>query len=260
MDVHNGFLYGDLQEEVFMKLPPGFHISAPGKVCRWKKSLYGLKQAPRCLFSKLSAALKVFGLQQSYSDYSLFSMRKGDIHLSVLVYVDNLNVAGNDSSAIQQFKAYLSTCFHMKDLGALKYFLGVEVARCSEGFFLCQQKYALDIITKATLLGAKPACVPMEQNHRLTPSTSQFLADPEPYRCLGGRLIYLCFIQPELSYCVHILSQFIQHPREEHWQVTLRVVRYLKQHSRQGILLSSACDLRPHTWCVVDYCWEIFKL
>jgi len=55
-------------------------------------------------------------------------MRKGDIHLSVLVYVDDLIVVGNDSSAIQQFKVYLSTCFHMKDFGVLKYFLGVEVA------------------------------------------------------------------------------------------------------------------------------------
>jgi len=135
MDVHNAFLHGDLQEEVFMKLPPGFHVSAPGKVCRLKKSLYGLKQAPRCWFAKLSAALKVFGFQQSYSDYSLFSMRKGDIHLSVLVYVDDLIVAGNDNSAIQQFKAYLSTCFHMKDLGILKYILGIEVARSSEDFF-----------------------------------------------------------------------------------------------------------------------------
>ena len=100
MDVHNAFLHGDLQEEFFMKLPPRSQVSAPGKVCKLKKSLDGLKQAPRCCFAKISFALKVFGFQQSYSDYSLFSMKKGDIHLSVLVYVDDLVVAGNDSSTI----------------------------------------------------------------------------------------------------------------------------------------------------------------
>ena len=120
-------------------------------------------------------------------------MRKGNIHLSVLVYVDDLIVAWNDSSVIQKFKAYLSTYAHMKDLGVLKYFLGIEVARGPGGFFLCQQKYALDIITEAGLLGTKPARVSMEQNHGFALSTSQLLADLEPYCRLVGRLIYLCF-------------------------------------------------------------------
>ena len=90
----------------------------------------------------------------------------------------------------------------MKDLGVLKYFLSVEIARSSNGFYLCQRKYALDIISKVGLLGDKPALVPMEQNHRLTLSTSKLLHDQESYRRLIGRLIYLCFTRPELSYCV----------------------------------------------------------
>ena len=95
--------------------------------------------------------------------------------------------------AIRQFKAYLSDCFHMKDLGVLKYFLSVEVACSPKGFFLCQRKYALDIINEVGLLGAKLVRVPIEQNHRLALSTSKFLVDPEKYRRLAGQLIYLCF-------------------------------------------------------------------
>lgn len=68
------------------------------------------------------------------------------MQLNVLIYVDDLIISGNDSSAIVRFKKYLGECFHMKDLGTLKYFLGIEVSRSSEGIFLCQRKYTLDII------------------------------------------------------------------------------------------------------------------
>jgi len=141
----------------------------------------------------------------------------------------------------------------MKDLGVLKYFLGVEVAHGPDGFVLCQRKYALDIISEAGLLGAPPVGVPLEQNHQLGLSTSKELSDPAPYRRLVGRLIYLCFTRPELSYSVHVLSQFMQHPREDHWEAALRVVRYLKGNPSQGILLSSKCDLQLHGWCDADW-------
>jgi len=202
MDVHNAFLHGDLEEQVYMKLPPGFQVGTPSQVCKLRKSLYGLKQAPRCWFAKLSAALKYYGFQQSCSDYSLFTLQQGAVQLNVLVYVDDLIISGSHLKDILKFKDYLSSCFHMKDLGVLKYFLGVEVARGPDGFVPCQRKYALDIISEASLLGARPAGVPLEQNHQLALSTSKELSDPAPYRRLVGRLIYLCFTQPELSYSV----------------------------------------------------------
>ena len=253
MDVHNAFLHGDLQEEVYMKMPPGFQVTSPKKVCRLRKSLYGLKQAPRCWFAKLSKALQEYGFRQSYSDYSLFTLHHEDIRLNVLVYVDDLIISGNDHEAIVKFKTYLSVCFHMKDLGTLKYFLGVEVARNPEGIFLCQRKYALDILSEVGLLGAKPASIPVEQHHRLALADGRFLDDPERYRRLVGRLMYLCFTRPELSYCVHVLSQFMQQPREEHWNAALRVVRYLKGNPGQGILLHKDCDLCLYAWYDSDW-------
>jgi hypothetical protein len=160
MDVHNAFLHGDLQEEVVMKPPPGFHTTQPGMVCRLHKSLYGLKQAPRCWFAKLSTALKTYGFEQSLSDYSLFVLQRQDSFLAVLVYVDDLIITGNDHTAISAFKTYLHTCFHMKDLGTLKYFLGVEVTMSPTGILLCQRKYSLDLISETGLLGSKHASTP----------------------------------------------------------------------------------------------------
>lgn len=253
MDVHNAFLHGDLEEEIYMKLPPGFKTDDQSKVCRLRKSLYGLKQSPRCWFSKLSKTLVAFGFKQSYEDYSLFSLIDGDKCLHILVYVDDFIIAGNDSSTIHRFKEYLNKSFKMKDLGKLKYFLGLEVARGPEGIFLSQRKYALDIITECGLLGAKPSPVPTELNHKLALAKGPLMDDPSRYRRLVGRLIYLTFTRPELSYIVHLLSQFMQQPRDEHWLAALRVVRYLKGCADQGIMLSSSPDLNLTAFCDSDW-------
>ena len=209
MDVHNAFLHSELDEEVYMQMSPGFASPTPGKVCRLRKSLYGLQQAPKCWFAKLAATLTSYGFKQSYSGYSLFTYEAQHIQLNVLVYVDDLIISRNDGTTVQQFKDYLSWCFHMKDLGKLKYFLGIEVARNSDGIFLCQHKYTLNIISEAGLLGAKMAGTPLEQNHKLALATNSDLRDPRQYKCLGARLIYLTITRPELSYYVHMLAQFM---------------------------------------------------
>ena len=253
MDVNNAFLHGDLDEEVYMKLPPGFRHSHPDKVCRLRKSLYGLKQAPRCWFKKLSDALLRFGFVQGHEDYSFFSYTRNGIELRVLVYVDDLLICGNDGYMLQKFKEYLGRCFSMKDLGKLKYFLGIEVSRGSEGIFLSQRKYALDIITDSGNLGCRPALTPLEQNHHLATDDGPLLADAKPYRRLVGRLLYLLHTRPELSYSVHVLSQFMQTPREAHLAAAMRIVRFLKGSPGQGILLNADTELQLDVYCDSDF-------
>ncbi|KAG7536483.1 GAG-pre-integrase domain [Arabidopsis suecica] len=253
MDVHNAFLHGDLEEEVYMKLPPGFRHSHPDKVCRLRKSLYGLKQAPRCWFKKLSDALLKFGFVQSYEDYSLFSYTRNNMEIRVLVYVDDLLICGNDEYMLRKFKEYLGRCFFMKDLGRLKYFLGIEVSRGPEGIFLSQRKYALDVISDSGNLGARPANTPLETDHHLATDDGPFLPDPKPYRRLVGRLLYLLHTRPELSYSVHVLSQFMQTPRIAHLDAALRIVRFLKGSPGQGILLKASKDLTLEVYCDSDF-------
>lgn len=105
---------------------------------------------------------------------------------------------------IQKFKDYLSRCCSMKDLGRLKYFLGIEVSRGAEGFFLNQRKYALDIVEDTGNLGCRPAATPLEQNHNLALVQSRLLPVPKKYRRLVGRLIYLLNTWPELCFSFHL--------------------------------------------------------
>ncbi|CAH9100668.1 unnamed protein product [Cuscuta europaea] len=253
MDVDNAFLHGDLREEVYMHLPPGYSTSSSGKVCRLLRSLYGLRQAPRCWFSRLTTCLRNYGFTQSHADYSLFTIRKDNKILCVLIYVVDLLITGNDRSMIDQFKLYLGTTFPVKDLGVMKYFLGIEVARNSTGIFMCQRKYVLDILAETGLSECKPVTFPMVQNHRLQSDTGPFFSDPERYRRLVGKLIYLTLTRPDICYSVHILSQFMQSPRLAHWEGVLRVLKYLKGRPGQGILLRSDSSLSLTGYCDADW-------
>jgi len=125
--------------------------------------------------------LKHYGFTQSAYDHSLFTLQHKNVQLHVLVYMDDLLISGNDDVAIKAFKTYLCACFHMKDLRPLKYFLGIEVTRNSTRIFLCQRKYALDIISEAGLLGAKPVGFPMDPQHHLSLAEGALLLDPKQY-------------------------------------------------------------------------------
>lgn len=120
------------------------------------------------------------------SDYSLFTYSSSEVFLYVLVYVDDLVVIGNDMNALQNFKAHLSTYFPMKGLRPLKCFLGIEVAQNNQGIYLCQRKYALDILTDASFLGTKSICFLMEQNHLLGKAKGPLLTYPDSHTRLLG--------------------------------------------------------------------------
>lgn len=168
MDVHNAFLHGDLDEEIYMDIPPGLRRQGESKVCRLRKSLYGLKQAFRQWYAKFTDALMGAGFKQSRHDYALFTWTKGMSSIYLMIYVDDILIMGNDESAVTSLKKYLHSTFHIKDLGPPKYFLGIETARSKQGISLSQRKFVLEIISKAGLSGCKPAVIPIEQNVKLT--------------------------------------------------------------------------------------------
>ncbi|XP_058003915.1 uncharacterized mitochondrial protein AtMg00810-like [Hevea brasiliensis] len=113
-------------------------------------------------------------------------------------------------------------------------------------------KYALDVILEVGLLGCKPAKTPFKQNHKLAFTKSDDVDDPTQYRRLVGWLIYQTITRLELSYCVHILAQFMQQPKKAHWEAAVRVAHYLKGNPSQGTLLHANCDLKLSAYCDSD--------
>ena len=253
LDVNNAFLNGDLYEDVYMTLPPGFGRKGETRVCKLNKSLYGLKQASRQWFIKLSNALKAASFLQSRSDYSLFVRSRQGSFTALLVYVDDVILAGNNLQEIEETKRFLSQHFKLKDLGQLKYFLGIEVARSSKGITICQRKYALEILDDAGFLSSKPSRFPMEQNLSLTQTNGTLLNNPSSYRRLVGRLIYLTITRLDLTYVVHVLSQFMDKPRQPHLEAAHQVLRYIKQAHGQGIFLPTTGSLRLQAFCDADW-------
>lgn len=145
-----------------MKLPPGYRNENDRKVCKLNKSLYGLKQASRQWYSKLSSFIIQQRYSQSRADYSLFTNSTHASFTVVLVYVDDIIVAGNCMKTINQLKYLLDDKFKIKDLGELKYFLGIEVARSAKGIYLCQRNYALDILSHSGTIGSTPSIIPLD--------------------------------------------------------------------------------------------------
>lgn len=272
MDVTNAFLYGHLNEEVYMSLPQGYTgigsriggtqqavldvtSRTPGSrlVCKLIKSLYGLKQAPRCWFSKLTSVLKADGYQQSRADYSLLTKIEENKITVILVYVDDLLITGDSQCNIDKLKAMLSRNFHMKDLGNINYFLGIEVHRSPDGFFLSQRKYVLDLLKEYHMVGVKPSKLPMNSKLKLAPTKGVPLQEIQPYQRLLGKLIYLTVTRPDIVYSVHILTQYMQAPTSDHMQAAKKLLRYLAGNPGQGILLASTSAAQLTAYCDSDW-------
>ena len=248
-----------------MVTPPGLLQQGESKVCKLNKSLYGLKQASRQWNLKLSEALISSGFTQSHYDYSLFTKCSGSDLVLILVYVDDLLITGSSSQLIQATKLMLNTHFKIKDLGEMRYFLGLEIARSKDGIMVSQRKFALDLISDFGLAGTKPVGTPLEVNQRFTSQDFDMsyeaqdthedivLDDPTGYQKLVGKLLYLTMTRPDISYAVQNLSQFMHKPKKSHIEGALRVIRYLKNAPGLGIMLTSKVCKQLSVYCDADW-------
>lgn len=153
-----------------MKQPPSFVAQGAGLVCKLRRSLYGIKQAPRARFGKFNSVVHAFGLKRCEEDYSVcYCHTSPNKCVYLVVYVDDIVIIGNDQEKISQLKEHLFSHFQ-KDLGRLKYFLGIEVAQSERGIIISQRKYALDILKETDMLDYRPVDSPVDPNKKLLSS------------------------------------------------------------------------------------------
>jgi len=195
-----------------------------------------------------------FGFLQEKSNSSLSIRKTTTNFIAVLIYVDDVIITSDTLTAINQVKQFLRTTFPIKDLGKLKYFLSIEVARSKTDIVLCQRKYALDILTDSGFSGAKPVSFLMESTLKLSAyDISPTMSDPTSYCHLIGRLLYLTITRPDLSYVIQTLSQFMSNPHTTHLQAAKKVLHYLKATLGQDLLLKA--DSTFHLKAYSDSDW-----
>nr|XP_009799155.1 PREDICTED: uncharacterized protein LOC104245267 [Nicotiana sylvestris] len=192
LDVNNAFVHGDLDEEVFMKIPQGLSVSS---------------------FDS--------GFQPSLNDYSLFKKLLGDHLTIVAVYVDDILVAGDVMSGITALKHFLDAQFKIKDLGEIHYFLGLEILKLPHGFLVGQHKFTTDILQEYNCSSSSPVVSPLDPHVKLSTDSGDLLPDPSIYRQLVGKLNYLQHTRLDISFNVQHLSQFMYAPRVPHLEVSL---------------------------------------
>lgn len=236
LDVKSAFLNGVLHEEIFIEQPEGFVSKGnEDKVYLLKKALYGLKQASREWYSKMDDYLMSLGFQKSQSELTLYVKHEGTNILVISLYVDDLFITGSNLEQVEQFKLEMKKVFEMTDLGLMSYFLGIEIKQSQDEVFICQKKYAKEILKRFHMEDCKAVKTPMNQKEKLVKDDGSAKVDEAEFRSLIGCLMYLTATRPDILNAVSILSRFMHCPNETHMRVAKRVIRYIKGTWNYGV-------------------------
>ncbi|XP_020249438.1 uncharacterized protein LOC109826828 [Asparagus officinalis] len=174
------------------------------------------------------------GYRQINADHIVFFRRSGGHVTMLAVYMDDMIITGDDEKEIAQLKVRLSKEFEVKNIGQLRYFLGIEIAHGPKGIVLSQRKYALDLLTETGMLGCKPTATPIDQSLRLSVEAGEPV-DHERYQRLVSRLIYLSHTRPDISFAVSMMSRYMHDPKKGHMDAVYQILRYLKGAPGKGL-------------------------
>ncbi|CAH9124278.1 unnamed protein product [Cuscuta epithymum] len=245
LDVKTAFLHGDLEEDIYMAQPAGFPVSGKEKmVCKLKKSLYGLKQAPRQWYLKFDSFMQRNGYTRCKMDHCCYLKKFESSYIILLLYVDDMLVAGANMQEINKLKKKLSEEFEMKDLGEARQILGMSIVRDKmEGTLkLSQQKYIQKVLEKFRMTDAKPRSTPLGSQLKLSkqqsPKTDKDKDEMAkvPYASAVGSLMYaMVSTKPDIAHAVGVVSRFMSNPGKEHWEGVKWLLRYLKGTSRTAL-------------------------
>jgi transposase InsO family protein len=248
-DVKSAFLNGELQEEIFMKPPPGY--PSTNKVLKLNKSLYGLKQAARVWNQTLHKAMTNEGFIQSKFDECLYVLKTESNVCYAIVHVDDMIFASDSLNVINTKTRALNESFELKNLGKIQTYLGIEVSRDqNNNFAIHQAKYIEKVASEFDLQDAKGSKYPLDPGyHSLTDTDT--LPTNEEYRKLIGMLLYISTnTRPDISAAVGILSQRVTKPRQLDYTEARRIVKYLMATKHEKLYMfdrSNDCPLAAYS-------------
>ncbi|GKC41798.1 putative ribonuclease H-like domain-containing protein [Tanacetum coccineum] len=242
MDVKSAFLYGTIEEEVYVSQPPGFvDPEFPDKVYKVEKALYGLHQAPRAWYETLFTYLLENGFRKGTIDKTLFIKKiKNDI-LLVQVYVDDIIFGSTKKSLSTEFEQLMHKRFQMSSIGELTFFLGLQVEQRKDDIFLSQDKYVYDILNKFGFSSVKTASTPIERHKPLSKDVDGTDVDVHLYRSMIGSLMYLTSSRPDIMFAVRACSRFQVQPKASHMHEVKIIIRYLKGASLDRKSTTGGC-------------------
>ncbi|GJY28558.1 putative ribonuclease H-like domain-containing protein [Tanacetum coccineum] len=236
MDVKSAFLYGTIEEEVYVCQPPGFEDPQfLDKVYKVEKALYGLHQAPKAWYETLSTYLLENRFRRGTIDKTLFIKKDKDDILLVQVYVDDIIFGSTKKSLCVEFEQMMHKRFQMSSMGELTFFLGLQVKQKDDGIFISQDKYVADILKKFDFVTVKTASTLIETNKALFKDEEAEDVDVHLYRSMIGSLMYLTASRPDIMFAICACARFQVTPKFSHLHVVKRIFRYLKGQPKLGL-------------------------
>ncbi|WVZ51500.1 LOW QUALITY PROTEIN: hypothetical protein U9M48_002644 [Paspalum notatum var. saurae] len=260
MYVKSAFLNGFIEEEVYVRQPPGFESARfPDRVYKLRKALYGLKQALRAWYARLKSFLLKSGFVMGLVDKTLFLLSRAGDTLIVQIYVDAIIFGGSSHALVSSFAEQMSREFEMSLMGELQFFLGLQIKQGPERTFVHQAKYTRDILKKFEMGDSKPMTTPMSTSTALDADEDREAVDQKEFRGMIGSLLYLTATRPDIHFAVCLCARYQVSPWTSHRQAVKRIFRYLKFTPELGLWYSSGSSLSlrefsdaDHAGCRID--------
>nr|GEX94372.1 putative ribonuclease H-like domain-containing protein [Tanacetum cinerariifolium] len=236
MDVKSAFLYGTIEEEVYVCQPPGFEDPEyPDKVYKVVKALYGLHQAPRAWYETLATYLLENGFQRGTIYQTLFIKKQQKDILLVQIYVDDIIFGATNKALCQSFEKLIKDKFQISSMGELTFFLGLQVKQKKDGIFISQDKYVAEILRKFGLSEGRSASTPIDAEKPLLKDSDGKDVDVHTYWSMIGSLMYLTSSRPDIMFAVCVCARFQVTSKVSHLNAVKRIFRYLKGKPYLGL-------------------------
>ena len=260
LDVKTAFLHGELKEKIYMTPPEGYESQfKDDEVYLLNKSLYGLKQAPRQWNEKFDKYMAEIGfVRGSYDNCAYTKVLPDGSRIYLLLYVDDMLVAAKNMEAVVELKKELSLRFEMKDLGAAKKILGMEITR-NRGtgeLWLSQEGYLSRVLETYNMTEAKHTVTPLGAHLKMSAATQDQISEDEeymksiPYSNPVGSIMYaMVGTRSDLAYPLGVVSRYMRNPIKNHWLGVKWILRYIK-----GSLATKLCYKKSDDFKIVGYC------